>query len=1013
MLLNTDIAKPAWAIFDAAWYLRSYKTARDECGEDNHAALAYYVSKGVRLRHSPSPLFDESFYLESNPDILQLIELGQFESGFDHFCRSGHRVLSPHWLFDDQLYGRLYEDMSLENLDLHGCVGRYDHYLKSGQFERRQAHFLFDGTFYRSEAMKAGRPESELESRGPFVHYLYHLAGSEPELSPSIYFDVPWYLQHAAGVKSDIERGNFGSAIEHYLRNKTPAVFDPVPQFSEPYYCETNRDVNHAVDNGDFRSGYQHFVQFGAFELRRPHPKIDLVYYRDMNGRVGDDINSGAVRDAFAHLRLIGVPQKLEVISPDVAVDINENVAKRLFLQKAEENLLSLGRHKLDFRCSSPVAAIIMVAFNRFALTMLALTSLRANFARDLQLILVDNGSSDETKWVERYLEGAIILHFEQNMGFSRAANIALQHVSAPVTFYLNNDIELGHAAVSAALQRLESAADIGAVGGKIIRSHGKLQEAGSIIWNDGTVTGYLRDASPTLPEANFVREVDFCSAVFLACRTSVLRSLNGFDENFSPAYYEDADLCVRLIKAGYKIIYDPSVVVHHLEFGSAATSDASMALMRRGHRIFTRKHQEFIQTKSIKSPENIITARSSTKLKKILFVEDTIPLRRLGSGFVRSNDVVKAIVHAGHEVSIFPVNGASQMLANLLDDFPDHVEILNDRDFTVMRQFLSERSGIYDLIWISRTHNLTRTLPLFLEAGITPETTAFVLDTEAVASLRDASRSLALCDERHIDVNPRLVEEFLQAQRCTSILAVNHTEVELLTGLGLPRVSLLGTARQAAPTGNGFSSRQGLLFVASIHQMDSPNLDSLYWFRDHIFPWLSQEMEQPPILNFVGHIGDDIDLSDFADDPRIVIHGPVDDLMDHYNANRVFIAPTRFAAGTPYKIYEAASFGLPCVTTDLLARQLGWSAGLELLAVPVTDPRRFASQVAILYRTEQLWNKLRSQALQRLESENSLEKFNERVANILDQAFGAMQLPQRSTTFGKRGPPRKSVPVR
>ncbi len=59
----------------------------------------------------------------------------------------------------------------------------------------------------------------------------------------------------------------------------------------------------------------------------------------------------------------------------------------------------------------------------------------------------------------------------------------------------------------------------IGAVGGKIIRANGQLQEAGSIIWDDGTTTGYLRDASPLAPEANYVRDVDYCSAVFLLCR--------------------------------------------------------------------------------------------------------------------------------------------------------------------------------------------------------------------------------------------------------------------------------------------------------------------------------------------------------------------------------------------------------------------------------------------------------------------------------------------------------------
>ena len=151
------------------------------------------------------------------------------------------------------------------------------------------------------------------------------------------------------------------------------------------------------------------------------------------------------------------------------------------------------------------------------------------------------------------------MLRMERNIGFLRGCNLALADVTAPALLFFNNDIELGHGAVAAALARLGSAAEIGAVGAKIIRTNGVLQEAGSIIWNEGTTIGYMRDAAPLAPEANFVRDVDYCSAVFLLCRTALVRQLGGFDEAFAPAYFEDADLCVRMIGAGYRIVYDPA----------------------------------------------------------------------------------------------------------------------------------------------------------------------------------------------------------------------------------------------------------------------------------------------------------------------------------------------------------------------------------------------------------------------------------------------------------------------
>lgn len=1010
MLAPSNIARPAWAVFDVAWYKNRYSSQMPRDCEDQ-AVLDYYLNVGVKLGHSPSPLFDEGYYLAQNPDIVELIRAEHYHSGFDHFCRHGHRTLSAHWLFDDRLYGRLYEDMSIENLDMHGCAGRYDHYLKSGQFEHRQAHFLFDPAYYHNQAVTAGAVEDEIKTAGPYVHFLYRLSAGQKELAGSVYFDPSWYMRANFGVKAALASGQFGSAVEHYLRNNVPGLCDPVPEFSEAYYCEANPDINYAVAVGDFRCGYQHFVQFGAFELRRPHPQIDLVYYRDMNPCVNDDLNAGLARDAFAHLRIVGVPERLVRGPPEIAVEISEQSTKKLFRAKAELNATLFARQTLDFQANNPVVSVIVVAFNRFELTMLALASLRINLARDIQLILIDNGSSDRTKSIERYVKGAVVVHLAENVGFLRAANIALAYVTAAAVLYLNNDIELGFGALCTALRRLNSDDNIGAIGGKIVRTHGQLQEAGSIIWRDGAADGYMRGESPLSPEANFVRDVDYCSGVFLLCRADVVKNLDGLDPDFSPAYYEDADLCVRIKQSGFRVLYDPAVIVHHLEFGSADTSDASMALMRRGQRIFATKHQSFLGTKFDKLPKNMVKARSTSMRPKLLFIEDTIPLRRLGSGFVRSNDVVKAIILAGYDVSIFPVNGTSQEFLSLLADFPDNVEILYDRNFTNMPAFLTERADYYDLIWVSRTHNLTRLLPLCIEAGIMPDKIPFVLDTEAVVAVREAARNLILADFENFDFQARLSEEFLEAKNCVQVAAVNQIEVDLLRKLGLPAVSILGTIGQTALTPNDFSAREGLLFVASIHQTDSPNLDALHWFRNEILPWLSEEMETPPVLNFVGYVADGVDISAFANDPKIIIHGPVDDLTPYYNNNRVFVAPTRFAAGTPYKIYEAASFGVPCVTTDLLARQLGWRAGVELLSAPVTDARRFAAQIALLYRTETIWTKLRLHAAQRLELENSPEIFNAAVRDILSKArLPAPALP--APVRGKRRAPGKSVPV-
>ncbi len=983
----------AWAVFDAAWYPRRYPEAALACGDDPEAALDYYFHTGCRLGHSPSPLFDEAFYLDANPDIAALAEAGQYRSGFDHFCQYGHRALSPHLLFDDALYAASYEDMTLENLDRHHCFGRYDHYLKSGQRETRMAHFLFDAQFYRARAIAAGIAAGEIDRPGPFVHYLYRLEEGAAELACSPYFEPGWYLETYPLVADEIAKGHYRSALHHYLCNDTPRAFDPVPEYSERFYLEAHPDIADSVEAGNFRTGYRHFVQYGAFELRRPRADIDLIYYRDMNAVVRDDINSGRVRDAFAHLRLIGLRDDLPYCPPESVPDISEMAAKQLFLLKARNALALYSRRKLDFTCHKPRLSVIMVLYNKFELTMLALASLRDNFAGEIELILVDNASTDDTARLVTYVQGAVLVRSAENLGFLRACNLALEKVTAPVLLYLNNDVELSHGCIEAGLARIQSDPGIGAVGGKVIRTHGRLQEAGCIIWADGSTSGYLRDASPLAPEANFVRDVDFCSGVFLMCGADLVKRLGGFDDAFSPAYYEESDLCVRMIESGYRVVYDPAVTVQHLEYGSAPTTKASLALMRRGHRIFRRKHQAFLEGKQDRRTGSAIAARAlNEKGRHILFLEDTVPLRRLGSGFSRANDAVWAMAEAGYRVSVLPVNGARHDIMSLFGDLPDTVEVLHDRTIITLAALLRERQDYYDLVWISRTHNLDRVLPIFLEAGIEPRETPFILDTEAIEAARDAEAAALSPKAKPFDFDAALRREFANAGSCRHITAVNEAEALMLRRIGLFPVSVLGTIREPRLMPANFASRTGLLVVGSIHQADSPNLDGLRWYASEILPALAGLMvgqgRPVPKLTVIGYTAPKIDLAEFAGHPHIELRGTVDDLAPAYDSHRVFIAPTRFAAGTPYKVYETASFGLPCVATDLLVRQLGWREGQEILGAPVQDAARFAQQIARLYQSESLWNKLRGGASRRLARENGKAAFQANVGALIGGAL-------------------------
>jgi glycosyltransferase involved in cell wall biosynthesis len=86
---------------------------------------------------------------------------------------------------------------------------------------------------------------------------------------------------------------------------------------------------------------------------------------------------------------------------------------------------------------------------------------------------------------------------------------------------------------------------------------------------------------------------------------------------------------------------------------------------------------------------------------------------------------------------------------------------------------------------------------------------------------------------------------------------------------------------------------------------------------------------------------------------------GPIDDLTDEYRRARVFIAPTRFAAGIPFKVDEALSYGLPVVCSALLSEQLGFAGDFPEMVISTTvndDGTQMAGACLRLLTGDRLW---------------------------------------------------------
>ena len=966
----------AWAVFDAQWYQANYPDTRDV--SDPLSVLQFYLEKGQQRGDSPNIWFDEKWHLANHPLVAVAVREGHVKSGFDSYCRDGFRSRSPHWLFNEPRYRRRYSDLRDDVLAADNNTNGYDHYLKHGSREGRTGHPLFDPATYLLQLDSDERAEAE---RGPFAHYLHYVASRGSERRTSLLFDPLHYLHRYPAIAEAIARGEWLCALQHYLCNDTPTAFDPLPQFSEEYYLSRYTDVAEAVESKARRNGYDHFLMNGASEYRSPVQWIDLRYYVQAHPTVRAELELGRAQDPFAHYLAFGRAQGLAPALPPEE-QVTEPQARSLFRRKSEIFLPTAARTKLDFTVSGePAVSIIMLLHEGLPHTLRALAALRSHYPGNIQLILVQWGSADEL--ITQHVSGANLLDFDADISPIQASNAALHCVTAEAALFLSAETELMPGTIAAALSWLGSDPRIGVVGGKLIRGHGHLESAGGIIWRDGTAQSYLRDADPNAPEANFVRDVDYCSTAFMLVRTAILQDLEGFDDKLTAGDLAGADLCIRVAAAGYRVIYDPTVATYN--FGRLPDGPKADAAADRAHRHFAQKHMNYLRLRYIAHRQVEVFARTAASPPRVLFIDDTIPLRRIGSGFVRSNDIISIMASLGYAVTVYPLSASRFGLATIYGDMPDTVEVMHDRAIDDLGAFLASRQGYYDTIWVARTHNLDRVKALLEQVTTgTGRPPRIVLDTEAIASLRDASQ-VALQNEKEFDVDAAIIREFASAHVCQSIVAVNATEAQKLRDLGFSDVAVIGHLREVRPTPRSFTDRAGLLFVGAMHQTDSPNYDGLSWFVSDVLPLVEQSLGWETRLTVAGYIGPEVSLEQFRSHPRITLRGPLTDVERLYDTHRVFVAPTRYAAGSPYKLHEAASFGIPVVATELLRRQLAWTSGRELLSAEATDPAVFAEQILTVYRDASLWQTLRDNALERIRLENNRTDYKEAVRRVLE----------------------------
>lgn len=646
---------------------------------------------------------------------------------------------------------------------------------------------------------------------------------------------------------------------------------------------------------------------------------------------------------------------------------------------------------KIPYRSPAPLVTLLVPVFNNIKVTLRLIQSLeQAKSNITFSLLVVDDASYDQTHQILSIDTRLNYVRNKNNIGFLGAVNRGLDFVDTPYVCLLNNDVIVHDFWIDRLVEALESDADIGAVGPKILREDGMLSEAGGLIYRDGSAANYGRGLDPARPQYNYRRAVDYISGAAVLLRTALFRDqLSGFDRRYAPAYYEDTDLAMELRRLGYRVVFEPSAVVTHTEGVSngTTTSSGTKKYQALNQHVFSRKWRKVLD-----SFPTWDLARADLDARKfegrpagtVVFIDD-FPNWRHSSGGLRAYRAIRELIDVGHSVVLIATSNpeATDYLADL-QRFGVEVFLPGQAYWEYLRTLHTEIC----LFWLARVKNqpIRRALAQDRVLGTVP----VVYDSIDLHFLRQ-QRELTLRGWPNwmISLIQRVEKsKELRLFRSSAMgIVVSTIEKRMLVEEEptLP-VTVLSNVHELEVDAASitFKDRHSMLFVGNFRH--PPNSNGLKWFLDEVLPRIQGKLADLPSIQVVGSPPP---VWAKAYD-GVEILGHVRHLGPLYEKARVALVPLRFGAGVKGKVGEAWSYGVPTVGTGIAYEGMLNQQGR--FPVCMNSAEDFATEIARLFLDDHYWLGTSRQLMDLLQDTLSPKAFSSSLRQVLAAVDHAQQ---------------------